>query len=130
MVRAVIAPASSGRNARPPGAAERLEDDRRDRGPTTLRLGRRASCARARIRASVLVSIEPRSQPGILARLKSIAEVERIHTISGRVDLLLEVGAPTTAALDAVLERIGEIEGVRSSESLIHLSTRNWIGSL
>jgi len=26
--------------------------------------------------------------------------------------------------LDAVLDRIGEIEGVRSSESLIHLSTR------
>lgn len=88
----------------------------------TLRLGE--ALRAGRIRATVLISIEPRSQPGILARLRSIAEVERIHTISGRVDLLLEVGAPTTAALDAVLDRIGEIEGVRSSESLIHLSTK------
>jgi DNA-binding Lrp family transcriptional regulator len=88
----------------------------------TLRLGE--ALRAGRIRASVLVSIEPRSQPAILSRLKAVPEVERIHTISGRVDLLLEVGAPTTAALDAVLDRIGEIEGVRSSESLIHLSTK------
>jgi DNA-binding Lrp family transcriptional regulator len=88
----------------------------------TLRLGEALRVGR--IRTSVLVSIEPRSQPAILARLKAIAEVERIQTISGRVDLLLEVGAPTTTALDAVLDRIGEIEGVRSSESLIHLSTK------
>jgi len=88
----------------------------------TLRLGE--ALRAGRIRATVLVSAEPRSQPGILARLKAVKEVERIHTISGRVDLLLEVGAPTTTALDAVLDRIGEIEGVRSSESLIHLSTK------
>jgi DNA-binding Lrp family transcriptional regulator len=87
-----------------------------------LRLGE--AMRAGRIRASVLVSVDPRGQPGILANLKSIAAVERIQTTSGRVDLLLEVGAPTTSALDAVLDRIGAIGGVRSSESLIHLSTK------
>ncbi|MBY6202201.1 Lrp/AsnC family transcriptional regulator [Maritalea mobilis] len=88
----------------------------------TLKLGEAARAGR--IRASVLLTIEPRSQAAILSRLRAVAEVERIHTTSGRVDLLLEVAAPTTTALDAVLDRIGEIDGVKSSESLIHLTTK------
>ncbi|MCS6624190.1 Lrp/AsnC family transcriptional regulator [Roseibacterium beibuensis] len=88
----------------------------------TLKLGEAARAGR--IRASVLLTIEPRSQAAILSRLRAVAEVERIHTTSGRVDLLLEVAAPTTKALDAVLDRIGEIDGVKSSESLIHLTTK------
>jgi DNA-binding Lrp family transcriptional regulator len=88
----------------------------------TLRLGQTARAGR--IRASVLLTIEPRAQAGVLSRLRAIDAVERIHTTSGRVDLLLEVAAETTAALDAVLDRIGGIDGVRGSESLIHLSTK------
>lgn len=88
----------------------------------TLRLGEAARAGR--IRASVLLTIEARSQAAILSRLRAVSEVERIHTTSGRVDLLLEVAAPTTTALDAVLDRIGEIDGVKGSESLIHLSTK------
>jgi len=68
--------------------------------------------------------VEPRSQAGILTRLKSIPEVERISPTSGRIDLLLQVAANSTAQLDVVLDQIGEMQGVRSSESLIHLSTK------
>lgn len=88
----------------------------------TLRLG--AGAAGALIRASVLLTIEPRAQAAILARLKALPEVERAHTTSGRFDLLIELAAPGTAALDAVLDQLGAIPGVRASESLIHLSTR------
>ncbi|MDG4647401.1 Lrp/AsnC family transcriptional regulator [Roseibacterium sp. SDUM158017] len=88
----------------------------------TVRLGQSARAGR--IRASVLLTIEPRAQPGVLGRLRAIEAVERINTTSGRVDLLLEVAAETTAALDAVLDRIGGIDGVKGSESLIHLSTK------
>lgn len=91
-------------------------------GGYTLRLG--AGGAGAQIRASVLLTIEPRAQAAILARIKSLPEVERVHTTSGRFDLLIEVGAPGTAALDAVLDVLGAIPGVRASESLIHLSTK------
>jgi DNA-binding Lrp family transcriptional regulator len=76
------------------------------------------------LRASVLVTIEPRAQAGILIRLKSIPEVERVFTTSGRFDLLMQIAAPNTRALDEVLDQIGGLTGVRSSESLIHLSTR------
>lgn len=88
----------------------------------TLRLG--DGVQKGQIRASILLTIEPRAQAAILTRLKSQPEVERVHTTSGRFDLLAQVVAPSTAAIDAVLDVIGAIAGVRSSESLIHLSTR------
>jgi DNA-binding Lrp family transcriptional regulator len=88
----------------------------------TLKLGEAAK--EGRLRASVLVTIEPRAQAGILIRLKSIPEVERVFTTSGRFDLLMQIAAPNTRVLDEVLDQIGGLTGVRSSESLIHLSTR------
>lgn len=88
----------------------------------TVKLGEAAR--HARIRATVLLTIEPRAQANILSRLKSIAEVERVHTTSGRVDFLLQIAAPSTTVLDSVLDQIGEMTGVKSSESLIHLSTK------
>ncbi len=100
---------------------ERLESSGAIAG-YTIKLG---DAARAGlIRASVLLTVEPRNQAAILARLKGIPEVERVNTISGRCDLLLQVAASSTAALDSVLDGVGEISGVRSSESLIHLSTK------
>ncbi len=88
----------------------------------TVRLGERAR--RGRIRASVLLSIEPRSAAQVLARLKPMSEVESCHTSTGRVDLILTVAAEDTERLDAVLDRIGAIPGVTDTESLIHLATK------
>ena len=88
----------------------------------TVRLGENAR--EGRLRASVLLTVEPRSQAGILTRLKAIPEVERVFTTSGRFDLLLQIAAPSTKLLDEVLDQSGAMTGVRSSESLIHLSTR------
>jgi len=88
----------------------------------TLRLGTQAR--EGRIRATVLLAIEPRATPAVLARLKAMTEVDRAHTCSGRFDMILGVSAGSPAELDAALDRIGAVPGVRSSESLIHLSTR------
>ena len=88
----------------------------------TLKLGEEAR--QGRLRASVLINIEPRAQAAILSRLKAIAEVERVFTTSGRFDLLMQIAAPNTQILDTVLDQIGALTGVKSSESLIHLSTR------
>ena len=76
------------------------------------------------MRATVLISIEPRSGPAVLARLKVLSGVEQVHTTSGRWDLIALLSAPTTEALDDTLDDIGAAKGVRSSESLIHLSTK------
>jgi len=76
------------------------------------------------LRATALLQIEPRSGPAVLARLKSLPQVERVHTTSGRFDLIVQIAAESTEILDETLDRIGEAKGVRSSESLIHLSTK------
>ena len=86
-----------------------------------LRLGQ---AARPALRATALLQIEPRSAPTVLARLKSLPQVTRVHTTSGRFDLIVEVTARTTEELDDTLDRIIEAKGVRSSESLIQLSTK------
>ncbi|AWB48345.1 AsnC family transcriptional regulator [Gemmobacter aquarius] len=88
----------------------------------TLKLGE--SAKQGRLRASVLLSIEPRAQAGVLQRLKSISEVEKVFTTSGRFDLLMQIACANTQVLDQVLDQIGQMTGVKSSESLIHLSTR------
>ncbi len=87
----------------------------------TLRLG---AALRSRLRATVLLSAEPRASAGILARLKTLSQVEAVHTASGRFDMIVEVSANTTEELDDVLDRICDAQGVRSSESLIHLTTK------
>ncbi|TGD42718.1 Lrp/AsnC family transcriptional regulator [Pseudotabrizicola sediminis] len=100
---------------------ERLEDNGTIAG-YTLKLGEGADPNR--LRATVLLTIEPRTQAALLTRLKSISEVERVFTTSGRVDLLLQIACPNTQVLDQVLDQIGAMTGVHSSESLIHLSTK------
>lgn len=100
---------------------ERLERDKVI-AAYTIRMGDAARAAR--IRATVLLQVEPRAAAALIQRLRRMPEVEVAHTASGRYDIVLQVSAPTTADLDATLDVIGEIPGVRSSESLIHLSTK------
>jgi len=87
----------------------------------TLRLGHDAHPP---IRATVLISIEPRSQPEVLSRLRLLPAVEQVHTTTGRFDLIARLSAGTTEELDDTLDRIAGAKGVKSSESLIHLSTK------
>jgi DNA-binding Lrp family transcriptional regulator len=72
----------------------------------------------------VLLMLEPRATAAVLTRLKAMPGVEAAYTASGRFDMVLSLAARSTAELDDMLDRIGEFDGVRGSESLIHLSTR------
>ncbi|MEM8776030.1 MAG: Lrp/AsnC family transcriptional regulator [Pseudomonadota bacterium] len=79
---------------------------------------------RANLRATVLLSVDARGQPTVLSRLQALPNVRRVHTTSGRFDLIVTLEAETTEELDETLDRIGEAKGVRGSESLIHLATK------
>lgn len=100
---------------------ERLEQNGQIAG-YTIRKG--AGAGQPLIRALVLVQVETRAAPMVLQRLKIMPEVELAFTTSGRFDLALQVAAPSTQALDDILDQIGEVKGVKSSESLIQLSTK------
>lgn len=99
---------------------ERLERDKVIGGYTI----RRGKAAAPMIRAAVLIQVEPRAAPMVLQRLKSMPQVELAFTTSGRFDMVLQVAARTPEDLDKILDHIGAMKGVKSSESLIQLSTR------
>ncbi len=88
----------------------------------TIKLGDVALARR--IKATVLVQVEPRAAAAIVSRLKAIPEVEAAHSTSGRADFVLQVAAETTTDLDRVLDEIIAIPGMKGSETLIHLSTK------
>jgi len=88
----------------------------------TVRLGEAGQAAR--IASTVLVQMEPGSVARVVSKLRQMSAVKRVLTCSGRFDLILEVEASSPAALDHVLDDIGEISEISSSESLIHLSER------
>ncbi len=77
-----------------------------------------------RIRATVLLQIDPQKQTSIIGRLKANHYVKETFTASGRFDLVLQIVAGTTAELDTILDQIGALDGVKSSESLIRLTTK------
>ncbi|MGB0960111.1 MAG: Lrp/AsnC family transcriptional regulator [Halocynthiibacter sp.] len=77
-----------------------------------------------RIQATVLLQLDPRTGPKVVSTLQKMPEVVAAHTSSGRFDLVLRLLTENTREMDETLDRIGALTGVRSSESLIHLSTK------
>lgn len=99
---------------------ERMEDSGAIAG-YTLRLG---GSVRAAVRATVLLTLEPRSEPEVLKRLTALREVDQVHTTSGRYDLMVQMSADTTERINDALDQIVVARGVRSTESLIHLAQK------
>jgi DNA-binding Lrp family transcriptional regulator len=88
----------------------------------TVKLGNVALARR--IKATVLLDVEPRESAAVVQKLRAMPEVELVHTTTGRHDLILQIAAETTQTLDEVIDRLGLVQGVKSSESLIHLTTK------
>lgn len=76
------------------------------------------------LRATALIVAEPRASAGIVSALSTMTEVERLHGAAGRFDLVAELSARGAEALERALDRIGLVDGVRSTESLVHLSVK------
>ncbi len=77
-----------------------------------------------RIRSFATISVAPQNTAIIAAELKTFAAIDAVHTVSGKFDILVEIGSQTTEEMDRALDRIGEIPGVLKTESSIILSTK------
>lgn len=86
-----------------------------------LRLGTKV---RPAVRATVLLTLEPRSEPEVMKRLGALREVDSVTTTSGRYDLMVQMSADTTERINDALDQIVVARGVRSTESLIHLAQK------
>lgn len=76
------------------------------------------------IRATVMLQVEPRSTAAVVGALTKMRAVETLVTTAGRFDMVAQLAAPGTPQLDAALDAIGVLEGVRGMESLIHLTRK------
>jgi DNA-binding Lrp family transcriptional regulator len=78
----------------------------------------------SQVRAFVLIEVAPKRSQTVVRQLQHRAEVQRLQSVSGNVDLVAEVRAASVADLDATIDDIGAIDGVARTTSLIVLSTR------
>ena len=76
------------------------------------------------VRTFVLITLAPRQTPAIQAALRRIPAVRTLHSVSGPFDLLAILAAESIGDLDAVIDRIGQLDGVERTLSAIVLSTR------
>ena len=76
------------------------------------------------VRAHVLIMLAPKRHAAIEAALRRIAEVRVLHSVSGPFDLIAIVAAVSIGELDALIDRIGALDGVERTTSAIVLSTR------
>ncbi len=77
-----------------------------------------------RLSAHVLIEVGARDLARLVAQLKSRADVRRCYTASGQYDLLVMIEAASTQQLDATLDWIGAIPGVRRTVTSLLLSTK------
>jgi DNA-binding Lrp family transcriptional regulator len=76
------------------------------------------------VRAHVLITLAPKRSGAIELALRRIAEERVLHSVSGPFDLIAIVAAASIGELDALIDRIGGLDGVERTTSAIVLSTR------
>ena len=88
----------------------------------TVRLGLDAQ--RPQVRAHVGISVQARRGATVVARLQAIPELLQLSSVSGEFDYIAILCADNTARLDALLDEIGDIEGVLRTTSSVVLALR------
>lgn len=79
---------------------------------------------RSLLRAQVMITVAPKKAGGVVAALRNMDEVRKLHSVGGSFDMIAEVAAGDVGALDTVIDAIGGLDGVERTMSSIILSTR------
>lgn len=76
------------------------------------------------VRAMVMITATPKLTPAIEAALRRIAQVRTLHSVSGIYDFIATVEAGSVGELDALVDRIGALDGVERTSTAILMTTR------
>nr|WP_209870734.1 Lrp/AsnC family transcriptional regulator [Azospirillum soli] len=80
--------------------------------------------ARRLIRAHVSISLSPKHTAAVVQALKRIPEVRALHAVSGAQDLIAVIRTETMEDMDALIDRIGAIDGIERTMSSIIMATK------
>ena len=84
----------------------------------------RADVRPSPVRGLMMLEIAGRGAEKTMQRLRTIPQVQAVHSTNGTWDLIAEIGAETLEAFDQVLFAIRRLDGVTRSETSLLLSTR------
>ena len=76
------------------------------------------------IRALVMITVGPKQSAGVEAGVRRMPEVRALHSVSGPFDMIAEAATPSIGDMDALIDRIGALEGVERTTSSVVLSTK------
>ena len=83
----------------------------------------RADAVDLPVRGIMLIDIAGQAADRVVRALGGFPEVTAVHTTNGRWDLIVELGAASLTAFDAVLGHIRKIPGIAGSETSLMLAT-------
>lgn len=75
------------------------------------------------VRAVMMIEVEGRTTTHVISRLRGLPQLRRIHTTSGKWDLVAEIAVENLVEFDRVLREVRMIQGVRNSETSILLTS-------
>jgi DNA-binding Lrp family transcriptional regulator len=76
------------------------------------------------MRAFVTLAVEPRRQLDVVPALSRLTQIEMLHTVSGKFDLIAQVRTRSSETMDRLIDEIGQIPGVTRIETSVILSTK------
>lgn len=88
----------------------------------TVRLG--SEVMERGVQAYVGITVQPRAGRDVVQRLSRLPELRQLASVSGEFDYMALLRADSTARLDALLDEIGEIEGVLKTNTSVLLALR------
>lgn len=88
----------------------------------TVRLG--SQVTERGVQAYVGITVQPRAGRDVVQRLSRLPELRQLASVSGEFDYMALLRADSTARLDALLDEIGEIEGVLKTNTSVLLALR------
>ncbi len=74
--------------------------------------------------ALVLLNVDAKQSERVVRELKALPAVTALRAVSGVFDYVATVDADTAAELDHELDRIGLMQGIERTQTLVVLSTR------
>jgi len=87
-----------------------------------VRLGKRLE--EAAVRAYCGLSVAPKMGAAVMRALERLPEVEEVSAVSGQFDYMVLLRCETNEQLDALLDRIGLIEGIQHTHTSVVLSRK------
>jgi len=87
-----------------------------------VRLGRRLE--ESAVRAFCGLSVQARSGGAVIRALERMPEVEGAWAVSGEFDYMVQLRCGSAQELDSLLDQLGQIEGVRQTQTSMVLSQK------